>query len=139
LERKRQADAARMAAKRAAAKSPAPVVALSREESLPPSPARSDEQRAADGAVFLRALYRVAGFVADFLGYEVTPLSATEASEDATYLVPLARRYLWMDSALTFVGAPAALVIRFASHLRKKPEPRAEDGDVVPIRKEQAQ
>lgn len=142
LERKRAADALRQAQKRAAAKSPTPVAGPSRDESLPSlAPVRTDEDRRKDSATFLQTLYGVADFVAGFLGYQVTPLKDGEASEDAPYLVPLARRFLWFDTLITWAGT-LRVVTRLKSHVKPKvvaPPAEKKEGDVVQLRRPEEQ
>lgn len=83
-------------------------------------PARADENRARDAAVFLRGLFRVASLFAFLFGYRVVPLTRDEAREDAGSWVPLARRYRWFDLAITWAGAPVSLVERLGAHLERR-------------------
>lgn len=133
--RDRDAKAARdrRAAKKAAAgeKAPAPVAEHDQDEAGAPSPARTDEHRAIDGALFLRALYRLAGLVAGLFGYEVAPLTDEDAAADAAILAPLAARHLWLDKTLTLV-APLALVERFLRHVHKR-KPQRAAGELVAL------
>lgn len=76
-------------------------------------PTRTDAQRAADAAAFLRGVvWPIAGLAAWLFGYDLGELTEAMAREDAASWVPLARRYRLVDLAITWAGAPARLIAR---------------------------
>jgi hypothetical protein len=81
----------------------------------PADPDRTDAQRAADAAVFLRGfLLPVLSLLAYPFGWRlrVESFTAEQAREDAAAWVPVARRYRWVDLVITWAGVPARLVAR---------------------------
>lgn len=92
-------------------------------------PARTDAERAADAAVFLRGVvWPLTALGAWLFGYDLGELTEAMAREDAAAWVPLARRYRWLDLLVTWASAPARLIRRVRDLARKRaaPEPPKE-------------
>jgi hypothetical protein len=81
---------------------------------------RDDAARAREAALFWRFVFRVVNLCAWPFGYRVDKLEKDEASEDAAYLVPLARRYAWFDATIRWAALPFVLAERIASHVKKR-------------------
>lgn len=91
----------------------------------PIDPTRTDGDRRADAAVFLRGVvWPVASLGAWLFGYDLAELTEAMAKDDAASWVPLARRYRWLDLLFTWAGAPARLIAR-VKELKRKREPKA--------------
>lgn len=101
----------------------------SKRPSVAEAPERSDRERAADLAVFLSGvIWPVLSLVSRIFGWDLSPLDAAEAAEDAAAWVPAARRYRWLDIAATWAAAPARLVARVRQHAkRRERKPKAPD------------
>lgn len=128
------AERERLAAEKAA-KTGAPAAgtkaAPGAAETPPPAEldARTDAQRQADAAVFLRGVvWPVASVLAWLFGWELGDLTDAMAKDDAASWVPLARRYRWLDLAFTWAGAPARLAgrVRELAHRRQAKPPAKE-------------
>jgi hypothetical protein len=116
-------------ARKRAARASQPATPTATQPATAPAPStdalpeRTTEQRAKDCVAFLRAVFRIAAFVAPLFGYTVRPLEPSEAKDDAGYWTPLAERYLFFDRLITWLGAPVALVERLAAHMSRKDVP----------------
>lgn len=87
----------------------------------PLDPTRTDADRRADAAVFLRGVvWPVASLGAWLFGYDLAELTEAMAKDDAGSWVPLARRYRWLDLLFTWAGAPARLIARVKELKRKR-------------------
>ncbi|MBK9497104.1 MAG: hypothetical protein IPO08_21835 [Xanthomonadales bacterium] len=102
------------AAAEPAAAEPAPVTD-------PGIPYRDSDVRLRDLALAWRVLWRVFGFVAGFVGYDLEPLTEKEAGEDARAFLPIAERFAVVDRAVTWAAAPFVLVERVAGKLHRRP------------------
>ena len=111
---------ARIAAKSAPAAAPAGAPAPA-AASTPADPTRTDAQRAADAAVFLRGvLWPFLGVGAYLAGYTLREFTVAMSVEDAASWVPLARRYRWVDLLITWAGAPARVLARVRELAQKR-------------------
>ncbi|MBK9519388.1 MAG: hypothetical protein IPO09_19020 [Anaeromyxobacter sp.] len=107
-------------------KEPAPAAAEPGEAAAEPVtdpgiPFRTSEVRLRDLALAWRVVWRVAGFLAGWFGYDLDPLTDKEAGADAVAFLPIAERFAVVDRAVTWTAAPAVLVERLATKLRRRP------------------
>jgi hypothetical protein len=93
----------------------------------PLDPNRTDGDRRADAAVFLRGVvWPLLSLGSLLLGFDLGELTEAMAKEDAASWVPLARRYRWLDLLFTWAGAPARLIAR-VKELKRKREPKPKE------------
>ncbi len=94
----------------------------------PADSTRTDAQRAADAAVFLRGfLMPLLSLLAYPFGWSLDLAKFTEAQakEDGAAWVPVARRYRWVDVLITWAGVPARITARVRELAQRRPPKEA--------------
>jgi len=120
----RAAERARLEAEAKAKAGPAPGEAKAPAAAADAGPARTDADRVADTAHFLRGVFMpVLSVLALPFGYRLrlADFTAEKATDDAAAWLPIVRRYRWLDLVVTWAALPSRIVARVRELAERRP------------------